>query len=150
MYLDYTIINHPVHIMTSDNKTSPSAFIPFCEFGGNMSAMGIKIDQFDVPVCNAFQAKILNDQLCYEVDLQKFSDVNNIHGELKLGFNFLLDYNEDRQVTLDQVIHKKSFSLANSFDESDRGHHAIVYLDTIGIYDMKILKSFRFSNLSYF
>ena len=119
--------------MTQNNKPSPSAFIPFCEFGGNMSAVGIKIDHFDVPVCNSFKAKILNDQLCYEVDLQKFSDVNNIHGELKLGFNFLLDYNEDRQVTLDQVIHKKSFSLANSFDESDRGHHAIVYLDTIGI-----------------
>ena len=32
-----------------------------------MSAMGVKIDKFDVPVCNSFQAKILNDQLCYEV-----------------------------------------------------------------------------------
>merc|ERR1711884_546578 len=33
--LDSTIINHPVHIMTKDKKkTSPSAFIPFCEFGG--------------------------------------------------------------------------------------------------------------------
>ena len=156
---DLDIINHPVHIVTKDNTVSPSAFIPFCDFGGNMSAMGVQINteyreeyrvNFSDPVCNSFQAKILNDQLCYEVDLQKFSDVNNIHGELKLGFNFLLDYNEDRQVTLDQVIHKKSFSLANSFDESDRGHHAIVYLDTIGIYDMKILKSFRFSNLSYF
>ena len=98
-----------------------------------MSAMGVKIDQFDVPVCKSFEARILNDQLCYEVDLKKFSDENNIRKKLKLGFNFLLDYNEDRQVTLDQVIHKKSFSLANSFDESDRGHHAIVYLDTIGI-----------------
>ena len=29
-----------------------------------MSAMGVMIDQFDVPVCNSFQAKILNDQLC--------------------------------------------------------------------------------------
>ena len=58
-----------------------------------MSSVGLKIDQFDVPVWNSFQAKIPNDQLCYEVDLKKFSDPNNIHEELKLGFNFLLDYN---------------------------------------------------------
>ena len=50
-----------------------------------MSAMGVEIDQFVVPVCNSFQAKIMNDQLCYEVDLNKFSDKNNIRNELKLG-----------------------------------------------------------------
>ena len=60
----FTTTNHPVHIVTTDNKISPSAFIPFCDFGGNMSAMGVEIDQFEVPICNSFQAKILNDQLC--------------------------------------------------------------------------------------
>ena len=65
-----SFISHPVHITTSKaNQLSPSAFIPFCEFGGNMSTVGIKIDQFDVPVCNSFQSKILNDQLCYEIGL---------------------------------------------------------------------------------
>ena len=49
-----------------------------------MSAMGVKIDKFDVPVCNSFQAKILNDQLCYEVNLNNFSDTSNIENELKL------------------------------------------------------------------
>jgi len=47
-----------------------------------MSAMGVKIDQFNVPVCNAFEAKIMNDQLCYEVDLERFSDENEIENEL--------------------------------------------------------------------
>ena len=113
---------------------SPSAFIPFCEFGGNMSSVGVKISQFDAPVCNSFQAKILNNQLCYEVDLKKFSDPNNIHAELKLGFNFLLDYNEDRQVTLKKGTKGKGtkFGLAKSFVESDQNNHALVYLDTIG------------------
>ena len=59
---DVTLHNHPVHIITKDNLPSPSALIPFCEFGGSMSVVGIKIDQFDVPVCNCFQARILNDQ----------------------------------------------------------------------------------------
>ena len=98
-----------------------------------MSAMGVVIDQFEVPICNSFQAKILNDQLCYEVDLNKFSDENNIENELKLGFNFLMDYNEDRQVTFDQNISNKKFGLANNLAASDQDHHAFVYLDTIGI-----------------
>ena len=58
-------------MINKDMQMSPSAFIPFCEFGGNMSSMGVTIDQFDVPVCNSFQAKVLNDQLCYEVDINK-------------------------------------------------------------------------------
>ena len=129
---EYLIINHPVHIMTRDNQMSPSAFIPFCDFGGNMSAMGVKIDQFDVPVCNSFQAKIMNDQLCYEVDLNKFSDKNNIRNELKLGLNFLMDYNEDRQVTFEQNISRKELGLANNLVASDQDQHASVYLDSIG------------------
>ena len=118
--------------MTKEGELSPSAFIPFCEFGGNMSAMGVKIDQFDVPVCNIFQAKIMNDQLCYEVDLKKFSDENNTRKEFKLGFSFLLDYNEDRQVALDQEVNNLEFGLTNSFGELDQNKHAFVYLDTIG------------------
>ena len=63
-----------------------------------MSSMGVKMDNFTVPVCRSFEAKIMNDQLCYEVDLKTFSYNNNIEKELKIGFNFLMDYNEDRQV----------------------------------------------------
>ena len=114
----------------------PSAFIPFCDFGGNMSAMGVMIDQFDVPVCNSFQAKILNDQLCYKVDLNKFSYKNNLKNELNLGFNFLMDYNEDRQVIFEQNTSKAKLGLAKSVASSDQNKHAFVYLDTIG----KIMK----------
>ena len=97
-----------------------------------MSAMGVKIDKFDVPICNSFQAKILNDQLCYEVNLNNFSDTSNIENELKLGFNFLMDYNEDRQVTLDHNIVEKELGLANNVAASDEDQHAFVFLDTIG------------------
>ena len=97
-----------------------------------MATMGVKIDQFDVPVCNSFQAKVLNDQLCYEVDLNKFSKKNNIENELKLGFHFLMDYNEDRQKILDKNISKKELDLAKSISASDQNKHAFIYLDTIG------------------
>ena len=65
------LTNHPVHIQDKDGNLSPTALIPFCDFGGNMSVMGVKIDQFDVPVCNSFRPKIVQDQLCYTVDPNK-------------------------------------------------------------------------------
>ena len=96
-----------------------------------MSAMGVKIDQFDVPVCNSFQAKILNDQLCYEVDLNKFSIIN-IERVRKVGFHFIMDYNEDRQVKFDIDNEVTEISLAKSMMESKDKDHAYIYLDTVG------------------
>ena len=66
--------NHPVHFVNDENVLNPTALIPFCEFNGNMSVMGVKIDQFDVPVCNSFRPKILKDQLCYSVDPNIYKD----------------------------------------------------------------------------
>ena len=87
--------NHPVH-MRDNGEWSPSAFIPFCDFGGDMMVLGIKVDNFSVPVCNSFRAKILNDQLCYEIDLNQYR--TDISGrKLKQGLSFLIDKNEDRQ-----------------------------------------------------
>ena len=48
--LDLSIVRHPVHIVDKNKKLSPSAFIPFCEFGGNMTAMGLNTELFDVRV----------------------------------------------------------------------------------------------------
>ena len=65
-----------------------------------METVGVKIKQFDIPVCKSFEAKILNDQFCYEVNLQNFSTREIFLNELRYGFLFLMDYNEDRQVTV--------------------------------------------------
>ena len=129
------MINHPVHIMTKENKLSPSAFIPFCDFGGNMSSVGKRIDNFTDPVCNSFEAKLLNDQLCYEVDLNKFSDKDNIKSELEIGFNFVIDYNEDRQVFFQpqKIVQNREHSLAkNVLQYYHRNQNFFIYFDTIG------------------
>ena len=131
--MDFPRILHPVHIINKENSTSQSAFIPFCEIGGNMSAMGVEIDQFNFPVCNSFKEKVLNDQLCYEVDLNRFVNVNTIDRDLELGFTFIMDYNEDRQVTFDRNIsNRENIGLTTSIVESDHHQHAFIYLDTIG------------------
>ena len=68
------LISHPVHILDETGEVSPSAFIPFCSFGGNMSLLGRKVNGFQDPVCSAFTRKIVNNQLCYEIDLNRFRD----------------------------------------------------------------------------
>ena len=66
------ITSHPVHLIDNNNQTlNPTALVPFCSVSDDYSAMGVKIDQIDVPVCNSFRPKIIRDQLCYTVDLNK-------------------------------------------------------------------------------
>ena len=132
--------NHPVHII-KDTLVFPSAFIPFCDFGENMSAMGVKLIQFSVKVCNSFQEIMHNDQLCYEVDLNKFSNKYNIERQLKSGFTFIMDYNEDRQITYEEGFKTSEYdSLVHEIGKSDEDQHAFIYLDTIGKKTLTILK----------
>ena len=51
-----------------------------------MSVMGVRNEHFNVTTCDSFQAKIINNQLCYEVDLNNFSKIDNIEQEIKAGF----------------------------------------------------------------
>ena len=91
------VTNHPVHLKEEEDlNLPPTALIPFCEFGGSMSAMGVKIDHLDSPVCTSFKAKIIRDQLCYQVDPNKFKDKIDIKGELSLSL--FIHYNKDRQL----------------------------------------------------
>ena len=60
------------HILNEDGNKSLSSFIPFCSFGKDMKAMGTEVKGFNIPVCNGFKAKVIHDQLCYEVDLKNY------------------------------------------------------------------------------
>ena len=87
---------HPVHIINKKSELFPTSLIPFCEFNGNMSVMGVKIDQFRTPVCNSFRPRIIRDQVCYTVDLNDYKPKINLKGELSLAL--FIHYNEDRQL----------------------------------------------------
>ena len=112
-----------------------------------MAGMGVKIDQFEIPVCNSFQERIFRDQLCYQVDLNRFHEKNNIVKELRLGFTFLLDYNEDRQITFDQDIEVKTGDFFKNIIHSDDNQQAHIYLDIIGKYKCTGLRS-RYRSIS--
>ena len=92
--------------------------------------------QAEVPVCNSFKAKILNDQLCYEVDLKEYRDSNTkFDRNLKLGLVFFMDYNEDRQVVVEEDYEDNWVdSWVEVVDHDDYDKKGFIYINTIGEY----------------
>ena len=82
----------PVHIMDKTRKHSPSAFIPFCAFGGQN--IGTKIKKFSEPVCTNFQQVIFEGRVCYKFQVDK--NRHNIRQGRKNGLKLLIDFNQDR------------------------------------------------------
>ena len=133
--------NHPVHIFDDDGNFSPTAFIPFCSFGGDMKIVGTTSEQFELPVCNSFKSIIRNGQLCYQIDLEDFKDINNMEKQLKEGFVLIVDYNEERQLA-------EFLSIENTVEEgfhllSDNQNLVQIHLETISKY-LYILIIFEF------
>ena len=99
-----------------------------------MSKMGTKIDKFDFPVCNSFEAKIINDQLCYEVNPNDFYNDSESETEMNLGIALFIDYNEDRQFDVFESDSKQMPSETNNAlirPKDEEGNH-MLYLGTIG------------------
>ena len=90
--------------------------------------------QAEVPVCNSFKAKILNDQLCYEVDLKEYRG-SKFDRNLKLGLVFFMDYNEDRQVVVEEDYEDNWVdSWVQVVDHDDDDKKGFIYINTIGEY----------------
>ena len=83
---------------------------------------GVYTDMFTVPVCNIFEETMLDGQLCYQADLDRFRNMVDKKKIATEGFVFLLDYNENRMV--DNGEH--SFLLQKNDKE------AMIYVQTIG------------------
>ena len=115
----FTISKHPAHIKDDKGMFSPTALIPFCEFGGKMSNMGVKIDKFEVPFCNSFQAKLIQDQLCYSVDPNKYRRF--LHRKDELSLSLYINYNVERQFISNYMNNSNS-----SIDENS------IIVNTIG------------------
>ena len=104
-------------MIDKNGSLSPSAFIPFCSFGGDFDAMGANYSNFKVPVCNSFQPIVRDEQICYELDLEKYKNELDLVKQLQEGLVLYLDYNEDKQLTV----------------EKNKENSASVYTDTISM-----------------
>ena len=92
-----------------------------------MEAMGTEVKGFDIPVCNSFKAKVIHDQLCYEVDLKKYEKKENRENELKHGLFLVLDLNEDRQSFGCEIIKNDK----TEFFNNEKENSFQIHLDTI-------------------
>ena len=105
-------------------------------FGKNITAMDQKSLEMDDDIlfCNSFQEKIMNDQICYEVDLETFKSDNDVENDLKLGLSFVMDYNEDRQAILEESATSPETESWKHFrdDGFSENGNAFIYLNTIG------------------
>ena len=63
-----------------------------------MSLLGRKVDGFQDPVCSAFTRKIVNNQLCYEVDLNRFREQVHWKESLQSGLSLVIDTNDEYDV----------------------------------------------------
>ena len=90
-------LKHPVHIIADDGQRSPTALIPFCQVANNFSLfLEEKVNHYDVPYCHIFKPKIVGDQLCYEVNPNKYKDYMIESDEYSL--RLFINYNEDRKI----------------------------------------------------
>ena len=103
--------------------------------------MGEKIDQFDVPVCNSFKDKIVNNQLCYEVDPNHYINTGNSENARKFDMILMIDYNEDRQLFLDdETVEKNEVQTKNPLRTEASTKRSFIYFQTIGMYFTWLIK----------
>ena len=79
--------------------------------------MGTNYSKFKIPVCNSFKATIKDEQICYEIDLEEYKSERDLVKQLQEGLVLYLDYNEDKQLTVEKY----------------NGKSALVYLNTISM-----------------
>ena len=118
----HQLTNHPPHFVNERGEVSPSALIPFCELGESMKIMEHESKYpFTVPICKSFRPKIFYDQLCYEVDVNKYlkrsvnrRKINHRRGRdrqdrfrRRVGLSLLIDTNENRQYKKREIIYAK-------------------------------------------
>ena len=87
--------------------------------------------RFEVPVCNIFLAKVFNDQVCYEMDLNLFKDEDDIENQLKDGITLILDPNEERQFEKNSINEESEMEIRNYFHNA-KDNSVQVHLESIG------------------
>ena len=85
---------------------------------------------FSVPVCNIFKQTMLDGQLCYKADLNSIRDQVDKKMMVTEGFVFLLDYNEHRNV----IVNDDEDSMEGSalLSKKEGREDALIYVETVG------------------
>ena len=78
---------------------------------------------FSLPVCNIFKETMVDGQLCYQADVDRFRDkVKDKKKAVTEGLVFVLDYNENRMVEVG----------GEQYSSTKKKEDHILYIGTIG------------------
>ena len=117
--------------MDEFDNLNPSALIPFCMFDGDMNLLGKQTDNFSLPLCSAFQPRILDSQTCYFVDLTDVTKDMDVRQGEEHGLILFIDANNERMVDVgDKGDENKEAFEANihaAYDKND----IKVYISTL-------------------
>ena len=84
--------------MDSSGDKTPGAIVPFCAYAGNLSTLGQQIAGMDFPICDKFQATVLDGQVCYVLNMEALPRGATENGKdkgLLLALNMNVDTKEE-------------------------------------------------------
>ena len=128
------LFNHPVHILDDEDNLSPSAFIPFCSFEGSSDLLGRELDHFSLPVCSSFKRRVLDGQLCYQIDVNTLVPNKTAAGLQKGGLSLLVDANAEYDLSrLDGKAPEEEIfdDFTEEFFEAEESHKIMIHIETI-------------------
>ena len=97
------VSNNPVHLITrTTGEPSPSSFIPFCAFASTM--LGQKISNFSFPVCTYFTPTLMEDKLCYQLNISTIEGLPKSDLGQNKGLALLIDLGEKKEKSVKQPI----------------------------------------------
>ena len=99
-----------------------------------MSIMGSMVDGLRLPVCDKFERKIIEDRICYQIDVNEFSENVDKKKFINDGLLLVLDYNEEKMLSRKKMATRETatgLSDIRSSKNSDE-EESLVYVETLG------------------
>ena len=103
-----------------------------------MDVLGREIGNFSWPVCTSFEKRILGNQLCYQIDVNKFKDNITKSANLKkIGLSLLVDVNAEYDI--EGLLTPPANTIFKDFTEEfvrfEESEKIMIHLDTISTSD---------------
>ena len=127
------LVNHPVHLLDDNENLSPSAFIPFCSFQGSPDLLSREFGNFSLPVCNSFEKRLLDGQLCYQIDVNRIINETTAAGLQKGGLSLLVDANTEYDLTRVRMTPEEDVfdDFTEEFFEAEESENIMIHIETI-------------------
>ena len=103
-----------------------------------MEVVGTYHKEFPIPVCSAFVNAILNNQVCYKINVNEFIKEAKYDSQ-NFNLNLFLDYNEEKQYIVQkrETLVKTSLSMSHNLISSKNKANikeAMIHFGTLGKY----------------